>query len=52
MENMTGHLLILLYKLIFDEEPPCMSQGEMEVVPERIDWFASSNGTLLKVFGG
>lgn len=50
--NLTDHFLIPLYKLIFEEEPPCMSRGEMEAVSELVDWFASLDVTFLRVFGG
>jgi len=52
MEKLTDHFLIPLYKLIFEEEPPCMSCGKMEAVSEITDWFASPDGNFLKVFHG
>lgn len=52
MEKLTNHFLILLYNMIFEEEPPCMSRGEMEEVAEIADWFTSLNDTFLRVFGG
>jgi len=52
MEKLTDHFLILLYKLVFKEGPPRMSCGVVDVVSEIKDWFASSNGTFLRVFGG
>lgn len=51
MEKLTHNFLILLYKLIFKEETPCMLHGEMELVLEIGDWFASPGGTFLRVFG-
>lgn len=48
MEKLTNHFLIPLYKMNFEEEP--MSRGAMEVVSEIANWFASPNGTFLKVF--
>jgi len=36
--------------LIFQEEPPRISHGAMEVVLELLDWFASLDGTFLRVF--
>jgi len=50
MEKLTDHFLISLYKLIFEEDPSCMSHGAMEAVSEIASWFSSSNGTLLRVF--
>lgn len=50
MEQLTNLSIILLYKLIFEEEPPCMSRGEMEVITKITDWYASLGGTFLRVF--
>ena len=52
MEKLTDHFLILLYKMIFEEEPPCMSHGAMEVVSKIVDLFASPYDTFLRMFGG
>ena len=52
MEKLTDHFLILLYQMIFEEEPRCMSRGEMEEVEDIIDWFPSLDGTFLKILGG
>lgn len=50
MEKLTGQFLIPLYKMIFEEEPPCMSLGAMEAISEIVDWFTSLDGTLIRVF--
>ena len=47
---MTDHFLISLYKLNFEEETPCMSRGPMDAMSEIKDWFASPDGTYLRVF--
>lgn len=52
MEQLTDHFIIPLYKLIFEEDPPCMSRGEMEVITDIIDWYAAPGGTFLRVFSG
>ena len=50
MEKLTNHFLILIYKMIFEEEPPCMSCVAMEAILEIVDWFSSLDGTFLIVF--
>lgn len=52
IEKLTNNFLIPLYRLIFQEEPPCMSHQVMEVVLELEDWFASLECTFLREFGG
>lgn len=52
MEKLTDHFLILLYKIIFEEEPHCMSPVKMEEISEIECWFSSPDGTLLRVFSG
>ena len=37
MDNLTDNFLIVLYKMIFEEEPPFMSCEAMEVVAEISD---------------
>ena len=52
MGKLIDHFLIPLYKLIFEEEPPCMSHGVMEAISEITDWYASPYATFLRVFSG
>ncbi len=52
MAHLTDHFIIQLYKLIFEEDPTCMSQGSMEVIAYITDWYASPGGTFLRVFSG
>lgn len=47
---MTYNFIIVLYWMIFEEEPPYMSHQAMEAVEELADWFASLDDTYLKVF--
>lgn len=51
MEKLTDHFLIPLYKVIFEEGPLCMSPTAMEAILEIADWFASLDGTFLRMFG-
>ena len=45
METITDNFLIVLYQMIFEEEPRFMSCEAMEVVAKLVDWFASLEGT-------
>lgn len=51
-KNLMNRFHIPLYKMIFDGDPPFMSREAMETVLELVDWFASPNGTYLRVFSG
>ena len=50
--RLTNHFIILVYKLIFENDPPCMSQEVMEGILNIVDWYASPSGTFIKKFGG
>lgn len=49
---MNDNFLILLYRLIFQEDRPYISHWAIEVVLELEDWFSSLDVTFLSVFGG
>lgn len=51
MVRLTNHFIILVYKLIFEHDPPCMSQEVMEGILNIADWYASPSGTFIRVFG-
>ena len=44
--------LIPLYKLIFLEECPCLSEGALESIIEYGDYFCIEEGTYLRMYGG
>lgn len=50
IKNSTDHILIPLYMIMFWEEPPCISCGEMKEMLELANWFALLDGTFLRVF--
>jgi len=52
MERLTGHFIISLYKLIFEQYPPFMSQEAMEVILNITNRNASLDGTFIRVFVG
>lgn len=47
---MVEHFFKVLYQMIFEEEAPCMSHEAMKIVTKVANWFASLDGTYLKVF--
>lgn len=52
MERLTDHFFTSLYKLIFEQDPPYMSQEAMEVIVDIPDWYASLGGTFIIFYGG
>ena len=44
--------IITLYKLIFLEECPCLSNGALESIKEYGDYFFSEEGTYFRMYGG
>lgn len=51
IEKLVDHFHKVSSQMIFEEEPPCMSCEAMDSVSEVDDWFASLDGTQLRVFG-
>lgn len=51
MDNLIDNFLIVLYQMIFEEKPPCIPNEAMEAVEKIVDWFASLDGTYLRLFG-
>ncbi len=50
MARLTGHFIIMLYKLIVEQDPPCMSREVMGAVVNITDWYASLGSTFIIVF--
>lgn len=50
--RLSDHFIILVYKLIFEKDPPCMSLEVMEALINIVDWYASSSGKFIRMFGG
>jgi len=50
MAQLSLHFIIPLYKIIFEEYPPCMSQGAMEAITKITDWYFWEVGTFFRVF--
>jgi len=41
----------MLYKIVFEEDPTCMSREVMEVIVDIAYWFVSPSGTFIRFFG-
>lgn len=51
MARLANHFIIPMYKLIFEQDPPCMFEEVMEAILNIVNWYASRSGTLIRVFG-
>lgn len=51
MATLSNHFVIPVYMLIFEKDPPGMSQEEMEALIDIVDCYASTGGTFIKLFG-
>jgi len=52
MARLSYHFIISVYKLIFEQDPPCMSQEAMEALLNISYWYASPSGNFIGMFGG
>lgn len=46
----SDHLVILVYNMIFEKDPPCMSMETMEALIDIADWYASPFGTFICMY--
>lgn len=44
------HFVTPMYKMIFEQDPPCMSKEEMEPPIWIVDWYASPSDTFIRMF--
>jgi len=51
MARLSDHLITLVYKMIFIQDPPCMSQEAMQTLINIADWHASPDNTFIRMFG-
>lgn len=47
---MFDHLVTLVYRLIFEQDPPCMLEEGMKEFLAIVDWYDSPNDTFIIVF--
>lgn len=50
--QLIGYFIIQLYKLIFEEDPPCMTQEVMEAITEIANQYASLGEKFIRLFDG
>ena len=51
MKRLSGHFIASLYRMIFEQDPPCMSQEEMQALFNIAECYASHGGTFIRMFG-
>jgi len=51
MARLSDHFMILVYKFIFEQDPPCISQESMETLVNIVYCYALVGGTLIRIFG-
>ena len=44
------HFFTLVYKMIFEQDPPCMSKATMEALIDIVDWYASPSDTFIRMY--
>lgn len=49
--RLSGHFITLLCKMIFEQDLPCMSQEVMHAFLNILYWYATPNGTFIRMFG-
>lgn len=50
--RLSHDFVIPYYKLIFEHDPPYMSQGEMVALINIANWYSSLSGTFVRIVGG
>lgn len=49
MARLFDHFISPLYMMIFEQDPPCMSEVTMEVLLNIADWYTSPDGTFIRM---
>ena len=50
MARFSDHFISSMYKIIFELDPPCMSQEVMYALLNIVDWYGSPDGTFIKMY--
>ena len=50
MTRIWDHFITPIYAMIFQKDPPCMSQVAMEALLNITDWYASIEGTFIRMY--
>ena len=48
--HLSNHFVTLVYKMIFERDPPYMSNEAMEALIGIVDWYASPSGTFIWMY--
>lgn len=48
--QLLDHFVTIMYKMIFEQDPPCMSKASMEAPIDIEDWYASPFGTFIWMY--
>lgn len=51
MARLSYQFIVPLYRMIFEQDAPCMSQEVMHALLNIVDWYASPSGTFIRMFG-
>ena len=48
--QLSDHFVTPIYKMIFEQVPPCMSKAKMEALIDIANWYASPLGTFIWMY--
>ena len=48
--QLSDYFITPVYRMIFKQDPPCMSQETMEALVNITDWYASPLGTFIRMY--
>jgi hypothetical protein len=48
--QLSDHFVTPVYKMIFEQDPPCMSKEAMEALIDIADWYASPSDTFIRMY--
>lgn len=48
--QLSEHFVTLVYGMIFEQDPPCMSHAVMEALVNIADWYISLLGTFIQMY--
>lgn len=50
MARIYDHFIAPLYMMIIEQDLPCMSQAAMKALLNIADWYASLDGTIIRMY--
>lgn len=48
--QLSNQFVTPVYKMIFEQDPPCMSKAAMDALIDIADWYASLSGTFIQMY--